>query len=203
MSFPKSAESVLYNGKKQLRLIQDNQRSITLAGETFSELMNLCFKHADYFTLTKSLRYKNVSYYISLMKSTGTYLRERKVEKELKHALRPFCVKRIRTLHWFCYYSEAPLEVTVYKAVAEAKAVLFKFFDDLFLEQKQPKLTPRTHEDLCFFQNGRLILGTVSHEYICHAYPQNEEFDMRLRTLGPWEEEAYCGEEHLVMMSVK
>lgn len=197
MNPTKSTEIVFGNGKKQLRLIPDDEYSVAIAGEKFSDLMELCFKRADYFTLTKSSGYKHFSDYMFLLKSMETFWRERKVEKELKRALKPFYVKRIHTLHWFCFYRETPLEVTVYKAMPEAKAVLLQFFDDLFFEQNRPKLTPRAHEDLCFFQNGRLILGTVSHEYICHAYPQDEEFDVRLRALGPWNEEAYRGEEHL------
>ena len=43
-------------------------------------------------------------------------------------------------------------------------------------------------EDLCFFSQGKLWLGTSSHEYHASAYPRSRNEAEALLALAPWQE---------------
>ena len=57
-------------------------------------------------------------------------------------------------------------------------------------------------EDLCFFINDRLLLGTVSHEYLCYAYPPTDEIEKKFMKLGNWVKVDYCESEHIQLEPV-
>ena len=55
-------------------------------------------------------------------------------------------------------------------------------------------------EDLCFFRNGTLLLGTVSHERICMAYPEDNELAQRFRdAICGWGEADDLEQEHIML----
>ena len=93
----------------------------------------------------------------------------------LETALRPFCKEKRTTLNWFCYHvtEENPLSVFLYPVNEETTLLLKEHYCDFFLNDNQ---LPLSLEDLCFFQNGKLMLGTVSHEYICQVFPPDTAF---------------------------
>ena len=84
----------------------------------------------------------------------------------------------------------APLEVSLYRATEESKAVLLKYFRELFLSHPAGngawEYGVQTLEDLCFFRGDELLLGTVTHEGICHVYPPDEAFETALRCNRYW-----------------
>lgn len=45
----------------------------------------------------------------------------------------------------------------------------------------------QTFEDICFFDNNKkLIMGTVTHEYISHAFPVDSCFEEKILSFGNW-----------------
>ncbi len=89
-------------------------------------------------------------------------------------------VKKIRVQKWFCYdfsSTDQFLEINIYKAMGSTQNILQKYFFDIFLrEQKNGRMvnSTQTLENLCIFTETSLLLGTVTHEYMCHVYPPNE-----------------------------
>ncbi len=133
----------------------------TIKHENFKVLMDICFNSASYFSLSIAPWYfcKNV---------------------ELAKELEPFLVKKIRVQKWFCYdfsSTDQFLEINIYKAMGSTQNILQKYFFDIFLrEQKNGRMvnSTQTLENLCIFTETSLLLGTVTHEYMCHVYPPNE-----------------------------
>ena len=72
----------------------------------------------------------------------------------------------------------------------------------LFLEDwsgRLPRWVP-SMEDLCFFRNGTLLLGTVSHERICIAYPEDGELAQRFQdAICGWGEADDLEQEHIML----
>ncbi len=86
------------------------------------------------------------------------------------------------------------LKVYVYEASLKANSVLKKYYSKIFLEGcKYP-------EDLCFFHEKKLLLGTVSHEKICYLYPIDKAMESRFQQLGLWKEKKYLQEEHITLV---
>ena len=119
----------------------------------FIELMELCFSRSTLFSMTRAKWKKSA---------------DRALENELK----PFLDRSFKTCRWFCYQvmDTAPLEVSLYRATEESKAVLLKYFRELFLSRPtgngEWEYGTQTLEDLCFFRRDELLLGTVTHERI-------------------------------------
>lgn len=44
----------------------------------------------------------------------------------------------------------------------------------------------QTLEDLCFFKDHSLLLGTVTHEAICHVYPPDKAVEQAILLTGKW-----------------
>lgn len=156
----------------------------TIQGEAFVQFLDLCFQEATYF---------------SLKKAWWTECNDTSLQEELKS----FLEKEITTLKWFGYdYSVAPEEdkremnIYIYRATNEAKAILIRFFEDIFLrEKKNMELvdSSQTLEDLCFFSANSIIVGTVSHEFLLEVFPPNLEFEQAIKQFGSWDfrEEIY------------
>lgn len=79
----------------------------------------------------------------------------------------------------FCYRVPGgqEIEVFLFRACGAARRILLERYHCLFSGDAPWELP----EDLCFFRNGTLILGSVSHEDICFAY------DERTAVCGRWE----------------
>ena len=134
-----------------------------VSGEAFEELMSACFLYADSFSLTKN----------------GWGADKSRASRELMQKLAPYYLRTIRTDHWFCYRVPGgqEIEVFLFRACGAARRILLERYRCLFSGDAPWELP----EDLCFFRNGTLILGSVSHEDICFAY------DERTAVCGRWE----------------
>lgn len=143
----------------------------TIDGARFKALMDLCFDRADCFSMT-----------------AGPWTRA--TDTRLQEALRPFWVTTLHTNRWFCYRSpQSPLEVNLYRATDAAKHAVLRYARHLFLwGDDETELC--SLEDLCFFKDGALFLGTVTHERMCYAHVDAPAFGTRLRALGTWRENA-------------
>lgn len=104
----------------------------------------------------------------------------------LRQQLEPYLLRTIKTQHWFSYYVPTGYEITVnlYQSCEETKKILKQSYHRL-LGRSPERVT--NLEDICFFQNGKLFLGTVSHEYICFAYPPNNQFYDTLTKICSWD----------------
>jgi hypothetical protein len=145
----------------------------TINGENFRKLMEVCFDVASYFSLTVAPWFACT-------------------ETELEKELEPFLVKKIRVQKWFCYDfsgSDNFLDIHVYRAAPSTKNILLRYFSEVFLrksENKSKEHATQTLEDLCVFYQNLLLLGTVTHEYICKVYPLNETLEQEILSLGRW-----------------
>ncbi|MEA5083665.1 MAG: hypothetical protein VB018_05870 [Lachnospiraceae bacterium] len=155
----------------------------------FTKLLDLCFEISSYFSFTK-----NIDFSIEERETRAKFLKE----------LEPFYVKTIKTQHWHCYYvpPENVKEVYLFKTDMNAKPIIQKYFDNIFLEERnysgdivgEFKPVP---EDLCFFYQNKLLLGTVSHENICYAYPHSEQLMVEFEKLGYWKRVLFSDEEQV------
>lgn len=159
-----------------------------LEHKNFNQLLDYCFDLSKYFSFTKRK--------FHLVDNVYT---------EFLQELSPFYVKTIFTSHWFCYYVSQtdPLEICLFVAENYTKYIIKKYFDNLFQCERGLDGTlgniKNLPEDLCFFSNNKLLLGTVSHESICYAYPYSEEINSEFKKLGSWEEMDYSSEEHIII----
>lgn len=111
----------------------------------------------------------------------------------MEQALAPYLLHRLKTTRWFCYYTTKsnPQHVQIYPLNERTKELLRTYYRGLFLDDwsEAGRHWIPSLEDLCFFQNGKLLLGTVSHEHICGAYPEDEALAQRFKDAIPgWEE---------------
>lgn len=151
----------------------------TISGNEFSSFLELCFKNATFFSFNQALWANSTN-------------------KDLQIELEPFLIKEMFTPKWFGYdYSEAPPEdqrqvkVYLYKAESGAKNILLKYFSDIFLRTFRNGVLQdslQTIEDLCFFSQESIFVGTVSHEYLLGVFPPNEEFEIFVKQLGDWKD---------------
>ena len=150
-----------------------------LRGENFKLLMQLCFSNANSFSLSKM--------------TIPTY------PSAVEDMLSPYLKTSIQCTKWFAYNGVDPLIEMIYAAVPETLDILINCYQDVFLEKKGkvPKkkheqighkfVYPSVLEDICFFNGRQMILGTLSHEYICMARCISQEFEERLLSLAHWE----------------
>lgn len=168
---------------KMLRL----QNNIEL--DSFNRLLDLCFEVSTYFSFTEN--------------GVREYSRSKKHEDFIRE-FKPFLIQSKEITHWHYYYVPDYNKKTVYiyKADKEAKNIIEKNFDNLFLEERvNGKLISIKDlpEDLCFFIDNKLFLGTVSHEGICTVYPPTDEICEAILQLGEWEIVKYLDEEQIIL----
>lgn len=159
---------------------------VTISQECFSEFLQLCFQYADLFSLNKAVWANCVC-------------------KDLQNELEPFLYKELQTSKWFGYdYSLAPprgrrqIRVYLYRADRAAKEIILKHCSDIFLRNRHHEVfedSLQTLEDLCFFSDGTLFVGTVSHEYMLNVFPPDKDFENVIKKLGNWnyiQESPFC-----------
>ena len=80
----------------------------------------------------------------------------------------PYHLRDLETNHWFCYYTpeDRPRKVHLFQITPETRSIVLSAFKKLFFDDKAWE----EPEDICFFRNNRLILGSVSHEQMCYLY---------------------------------
>lgn len=144
-----------------------------ISGEIFTRLINLCFRRSEYF-----------SFSIHNMPNT---------DNTLQHNLNSYIYYEIFTSHWFSYITlpENPMKIIVYHANRTTQTILEKYCHRLFLFDNECSSVSwiQNLEDLCFFSKDKLILGTVSHEYICEVFPPDDAFKNDLLNIyAHWKE---------------
>ena len=104
----------------------------------------------------------------------------------LRQQLEPYLLRTLRIQHWFSYYVPTGYEIKVnlYQTCEETKQILKQSYHRL-LGRSSERVT--NLEDICFFQNGKLFFGTVSHENICFVYPPNNQFYDTLTKICSWD----------------
>ena len=147
-----------------------------LSGDAFRRLLDYSFAHSDCFTLT---------WQSSDCPETPEWNRR---QEAFLARLAPWQTGRISTSRWFWIRvsPRRPLSVLLYSAAPGARQVLADTFHDLFLAAGEDCFW--LPEDLCFFSQGRLWLGTSSHEYHASAYPRSRNEAEALMALAPWQE---------------
>lgn len=157
----------------QEMLTEDLEPIRNMCGETFHSFLKLCFKYASHFSFSRA----------PWAMCTDTML-----ERELAR----FEEAHITTSRWFGYnFPDDTMEVLVYHACPEAESVLKEHCLNLFMDYCQnhrPRGAP-TLENLCFFGQDTMFIGTISHEFICAVYPPNGEFERCLLHIDRWQQE--------------
>lgn len=166
------------------RLIDDNIR-----GESYKNILSLCFQYAEYFTLN--------DYHLYL-------------GYDLPSRLEPFAVESFKTAHAFLnptygYDDNGALvpadkiKTTVYRATQQAKEIISHISNNIYLETDAIEIFDPTlnrivsgtswyGEDLCFYKGDQLFFGTLSHEYECVLYPPSREVLILFQRHATWRE---------------
>ncbi len=141
----------------------------TIEGEDFAKFLSVCASRSTHFSLAKYV-FSDVS----------------PVPTAFESLLEPYVFKSFRPTRWFGYpqVNGQYLTETVYKICPESVEILGKHCRDLFLKKGAKKLGRR--EDLCFWDNGTMVLGTLSHECICATNRITDRFAEELFPLGQW-----------------
>ncbi len=161
-------------------LVLDTDRDLFggLKGEKFRLLLKYCFDEADCFSLSKWDR-PSYSNYVEDM-------------------LEPYCIDKVKVTRWFAYNGADTIAEMIYETSEETLKIVSEYYQDVFLENRKrvPKkkyeqigkqyLYPSILEDMCFFKNKQMILGTLSHEYICVARCISHDFEHKLLSIAPW-----------------
>ncbi|MDR0445434.1 MAG: hypothetical protein LBH17_00100 [Oscillospiraceae bacterium] len=154
-----------------LNAYDDDGNEPKFDGEPFRRLMSLCFERSDFFSLTVGPWQNQVN--------------------TMQRELEPYIEKEIDTNHWFSYITpEYTMKRILYPANHETKNIIEGYFDSLWL-RTDLQGRKQSLEDICFFSNDKQILGTVSHEYICGAFPPDDDFKSQLFDIcNRWRESA-------------
>lgn len=144
---------------------------LTIQGEDLRTFLTLCFEDGVWFSLRRAPWSQSV-------------------DSGLENELRPFLNRIIETDRWFGYIGK--MTIQIYRADPAARDILLRYMDDIFGRvSKNGELddTTQTLEDLCIFSKDRLIMGTVSHEFMLAVDPLNDHFRQNLSKFGRWTEE--------------
>ncbi|HEY8361987.1 MAG TPA: hypothetical protein VIK77_03770 [Tissierellaceae bacterium] len=160
-----------------------------IKNEKFYKLLDLCFKVSTYFSFTENSLEKFVK-----SENHANFLKK----------LEPFFVKSYKVNHWHAHYYISKgneRNVYIFRIDDLAKQVIKDEFDNIFLlkEINGKKNFTDLPEDLCFFLNKKLFLGTVTHGFICTAYPFSEKIYKDLLELGKWKTVKYSDEEQIML----
>ena len=156
-----------------LRNFPEDEEGTNLRGEAFRRLVRLCAGRADELTLMR------------LVDDTEQSI------TPLEEALAPWVTGTTKTDSWFGYGEGSTPKLVFRCPVTEGLlALLFARYDDIFLTSDPERGSGwemGVLEDLCFFENGRLFFGSVSHETECFLWPLDEEMRREAERLDRWE----------------
>lgn len=150
-----------------------------LTPEMTQTLYDLMFRYADTFSFSRP-GYRNRL--PDRMNPKKTPLRDR---------LRPYFVKKIHADGWYGWPGEE-VEVFIYRCCGETREILWDLVPELFVQPTTDRfygLVYPEFEDLCFYRKGKMLLGSLSHEFMCTVYPPEDEIfpaDI-LNTIGKWQ----------------
>lgn len=133
--------------------------------------LDICFSHADCFTLNKA------PWTMAIL-------------KDLQLELTPFLMQEVRTPKWFGYdytsHVKGRTHAFIYHAESAAKEILLQHMPNIFFREEDVDTPFPTLEDLCFFSDSRLFIGNVSHARMLWAYPPDEEIELQLKQIANW-----------------
>jgi hypothetical protein len=161
--------------------INEADERFTISGTHLSTLLSTCLAAADCISLQRGM-WKNAT------------------DSTLEEALKPYLLEEFHTKQWFGYdLRNAPPEdawemnILIYSNPPEVKTILLSHITDIFLgyASQEPYMETSTLEDICFLKKNKIILGTVSHELMAHAYPPDEQFKDSILGTGNWIEAQY------------
>ena len=165
-------------GKIIMLNISTNNVDSRIEGETFQKMMDICFEKATSFSLSKHV-------YPEITCNTETLLK-------------PYIIKEFMVNDWFGYPGmEKPFRVFLYEANETTKNIIKSHYTGIFI-RKLINDYPRkgnsdleiedaiVFEDLCFFHDKKMFLGTVSHELICVVNLLDEAFAQEVLPLTRW-----------------
>ncbi len=143
-----------------------------ISGNNYFRFIDYAFQHSTMFSLTRNrfLEFENNN------PRQTSFLTQ----------LSPFKQGIINTKRWF-YLSVGDddcIIVDIYRTAKEAQDLLKQYYNDLYLGSRSGcKWMP---EDICFFLDNSLWLGTSSHEEMCMVYPVSESMTQELYHFGSW-----------------
>lgn len=144
-----------------------------LSKKWLQDFLDICFSHADCFTLNEA------PWTMAIL-------------KDLQLELTPFLMQEVRTPKWFGYdYTSRPhakerTHAFIYRAESAANEILLQHMPNIFFREEDVDTPFPTLEDLCFFSDGRLFIGNVSHARMLWAYPPDEEIELQLKQIADW-----------------
>lgn len=164
-----------------LSLRADRDLSGGIRDRNFEVFLDICFEYSDAVSFSKI----NLSGY-----------EEYKSVTELM--LEPHLIKWLRADKWYGYPRlNGSMTQFIYSADSETKKILLDCYSDIFLKDAakwkryKPLWNVNKHaallEDMCFWNRGKMLLGTVSHEFICSTNDIGDDFSMRLLKIASWE----------------
>lgn len=151
--------------------------------DEFKELMIMCIANSTHFSL-----------------SDHSYGSELQTNIE---ALNRSKIKNVKAYKWFGYRGSGwfpagyefpklpsgvspvgnPMSFDIHEISHESLDVILQLFRNVCTSAEGN----RDYEDLCFFNNGSLVFGTVTHENICCYAPRGSSLDDRVLAIGEWE----------------
>jgi len=153
---------------------ENNEDIVSILGKKWlQDFLDICFRHADCFTLNEA---------------PWTMA----IRKDLQLSLSSFLDQEIKTLNWFGYnktsrpHTKDRTHAFIYRTESAAKEILLQHMPNIFFDEKDVDTPFPTLEDLCFFSDGQLFIGSISHEYMLWAYPPNEEVELQLKQIADW-----------------
>ncbi len=157
--------------KNSVDLIDSTFSPVNITGDNYYKLLDICFSKCDVFSLSKTYNWENI--------------KTAKVYKFL-NTIEPFKVKTITTDVWHCFRANPNehFEIFLYNCNEKCKNILKQHTADLFFQTRGS--INDLPEDICFFINNKLLLGTVSHEYICNLYTQDMQTFEEFKPLAKW-----------------
>lgn len=161
---------------------------------SFERLLQECFRISDSFSLTPPRK--------DALSASGI---------DLLQCLSPYKIGTIKTHRWFSNYAppweKSGMQVFVFRSCKETQKILMERYQHLFFTD--PKAEWYNLQDLCFFIDKVLFMGTLSHENICFfypLYPPNEAVEASVRRICPWEDKPdsfteWINYENMIMLT--
>ncbi|MCL1934797.1 MAG: hypothetical protein FWF57_00215 [Defluviitaleaceae bacterium] len=165
----------LLNSKENFKEITPNMKNFNVIGENFKELLNYLFSNCNVISFSNAYVYEDIY---------TRKLKDKKDFNKFSKDIEKYHIKTFDTPYWHCYFAylneneeyEGYIQVSLYKATEELKNIILEYTDNLFFEILSNEynryiVNPKTLEDICFFKNDELLLGTSSMSKSCSIYP--------------------------------
>lgn len=181
-----TALSLIYNTRSSRNRVD---------GDNFTKLLEICASRSDAVSFSKRILagYDN--------QPSG-----------IERLLEPYLIKCVYPRKWYGYPAISdPLAQLIYNVNSETLKIISSCYTDLFLRNKKKLPKPKFDSigylpkrasplwDICFWKDKRMLVGTVSHEFICSTNYIDDEFAYRLRSAADFAiiDAPICGIEEI------